>query len=354
MGICKKVIEKGTVIFFSFLIIGCSTSKKMTVLTEVPKVPNYGELAYWAAHPDKKDLADSLPVLQLQDVQETSTADVFFIHPTSYTSSPKTFGWNAPVDDPDLNKATDQSSILYQASIFNGVGRVFAPRYRQANLQAYFTSDKKSAIQAFQLAYEDVKNAFLHYLEHENNGRPFIIASHSQGTTHAKKLLREFIDGKELHRQLIASYLVGIPVEKNYFINIPICESPNEIGCYCSWRTFKEGAYPKSPEKSERIAVTNPLTWTTDENHAPNELNSGAILRDFSRVFPALTDARISRGVLWVKKPKFPWSFLITRKDYHIADYNFFYLNVRENAQLRMQTFERNHQLEYMNSSSNN
>ncbi|MEY2950417.1 MAG: DUF3089 domain-containing protein [Saprospiraceae bacterium] len=351
---CKKFIEKGSVILFSLLILGCSTSKKLASVPVVPKAPNYSELNNWAAHPNKKDLADSLPVHSLEDVQETSIADVFFIHPTSYTNSPKTFGWNAPVDDPQLNMATDQSSILYQASIFNGVGRVFAPRYRQANLQAYFTADKKSAIQAFELAYEDVKNAFLHYLANENKGRPFIIAAHSQGTTHAKKLLREFIDGKELHQQLIATYLVGIPVENNYFLNIPICESPIDLGCFCSWRTFREGAYPKLPEKSDRIAVTNPLTWTTEKQYASSELNSGAILRDFSKVMPALTDAQISRGVLWVKKPKFPWSFLITRKDYHIADYNFFYLNVRENAQLRLQTFERKNKLEYLNSSSNN
>lgn len=354
MGICKKVMEKGIVIFFSLLMLGCSTSKKIANIPLVHQAPNYGELSFWAAHPSKKDLADSLPVSQLKDVQDAASADVFFLHPTSYTSSPKTFGWNAPVDDPQLNKATEQSSILYQASIFNGVGRVFAPKYRQANLMAYFTADKKSAIGAFQLAYEDVKNAFLHYLTYENKGRPFIIAAHSQGTTHAKKLLREFIDGKELQRQLIATYLVGIPVEKNYFLNIPICETPKDIGCFCSWRTYREGAYPKIPEKSDRIAVTNPLTWTTDESYAPKELNNGAILRDFSKIMPALTDAQISRGVLWVKKPKFPWSFLITRKDYHIADYNFFYLNVRENAQVRVQTFERKNQLEYMNSSSNN
>ena len=54
---------------------------------------------------------------------------------------------------------------------------------------------------------EDVKAAFQYYLEHYNNGRPIIIASHSQGTTHAKRLLKEFFDGTALQHQLVAAYL---------------------------------------------------------------------------------------------------------------------------------------------------
>jgi hypothetical protein len=45
-----------------------------------------------------------------------------------------------------------------------------------------------------------VKTAFLYYLQHYNNGRPIIIASHSQGATHGKRLLKEFFDGKELQK----------------------------------------------------------------------------------------------------------------------------------------------------------
>ena len=51
-------------------------------------------------------------------------------------------GWNADIDNEELNEKTDNSTILYQASVFNKYCRVFAPRYRQANLQAFFTSDK--------------------------------------------------------------------------------------------------------------------------------------------------------------------------------------------------------------------
>ena len=38
----------------------------------------------------------------------------------------------------DINKKTDEKPILYQASAFNEFP-VYAPRYRQAHIRAYFT-----------------------------------------------------------------------------------------------------------------------------------------------------------------------------------------------------------------------
>jgi len=158
--------------------------------------PGYSDLNYWAAHPYKHDAADSVPKPLRKNYRPDSTVDVFFIHPTTYTDKEKKSGWNAAIDNDTLNAKTDYTSILFQASIFNEAGRVFAPRYRQANYYSYFPQTKEDslqAIQAFELAYADIKAAFEYYLKHWNNGRPIIIASHSQGTTHAKRLLKDFL-----------------------------------------------------------------------------------------------------------------------------------------------------------------
>ncbi|MCB9278361.1 MAG: DUF3089 domain-containing protein [Lewinellaceae bacterium] len=308
-----------------------------------PGSPDYSRLAAWASHPDLDDPADRIPDPELPDRQMTSGVDVFFIHPTTYTGDRGQNLWNAPVDDEKLNRKTDKSTILYQASLFNGAGRIFAPRYRQAHLNAYFTQDRQSANNAFDLAYSDVKSAFEYYLAHFNNGRPFIIASHSQGTTHGIRLVRELIDGKPLQQQLVAAYLVGMPVEKNAFEQIPPCGKPDQTGCFVSWRTYKKGYTP--PEyipMDDQLAVVNPLTWDTTAVEAPKALNRGAVVGKFSRVIPGVTDAQIHEGILWASKPKFPGSFLITRKNYHIGDYNLYYLNVRENAADRVAAFMKN------------
>src|SRR3569623_1440282 len=134
-------------------------------------VPDYSDLNYWAASTFKYDTTDNVPK-DFKYEQKDSIADVFFIYPTSYTDRKMPNGWNANIDDAAVNKKTDESSILYQASIFNFYCRVFAPRYRQANLFAFYTKNKDSANAALNLAYEDVKNAFEYYLKNYNHGRP--------------------------------------------------------------------------------------------------------------------------------------------------------------------------------------
>src|SRR6185295_14274231 len=161
----------------------------------VPPAPDYSNLYYWAAHPEKWDYSDSIPSFLIHEIRDTSV-DVFFLHPTTYTTNFQNSNMNGDVNDSNLNRQTDIRTILYQASVFNGSCRVFAPRYRQAHLKAYFQMNSDQSKKAFDLAYEDLKSAFKYYLDHWNQGRPIIIAAHSQGSMHAVRLLQEFFDGK--------------------------------------------------------------------------------------------------------------------------------------------------------------
>ncbi len=306
---------------------------------EVPPPPNYALPECWAALPGQSDMADRTPE-GLQDLQDQAKVDVFFIHPTTYVGKKGEDGWNGPVYEPDLNRRTDESAILYQASLFNGVGKVYAPRYRQAHLEAYSTVMDVSARHAFDLAYADVRAAFEYYLEHYNVGRPFILASHSQGTTHGKRLLREMVDGKPLQEQFVAAYLVGIPVERDYFDFIKVCGGADEYGCFTSWRTWRRGSMPGDHDTESDIAVTNPLNWVTTTAYAPRSASQGAVLRNFKKVVPEAVDAQVHEGLLWVDRLNFPWSFLLLfRSNFHIADFNLFYVDVRENARHRTEAY---------------
>jgi hypothetical protein len=307
-----------------------------------PAPPDYNRLGYWAAHPDKADNADRCPGDQFENKQGQAQADVFFLYPTLYTGDKEKSQtqWNAPVDDPKFNDRVDETSILNQASVFNGTARVFSPRYRQAHIHSYFTKDKASRKQAFELAYSDVRTAFSHYLEHHNNGRPIIIASHSQGTTHAGPLMREFFDGKPLAKQLVAAYVVGIEVPADYFKELKPCQTPTETGCFCSWRTWERGHLPKNHPEGNNYVVTNPLTWRTDTIYAPRNLNKGSVLYKFDKgPRIGICDAQVCDGVLWVNKPRFFGSAFVKMKNYHVADYNLFYANIRENAAIRVRVF---------------
>lgn len=299
-------------------------------------VPDYGNIVYWAAHPDKKDPSDTVP-LPLRDIEKEKTADVFFLHPTTLVGPRENGNNNAMIDDPFINHKTDYSSIIYQASAFNESARIFAPRYRQAHIGMYSEKDSASKYAAFNLAYEDVKNAFLYYLKYENKGRPIIIASHSQGTTHAIRLIKEFFDGKELYNQLVCAYLVGMGVKKDSYQKIPICTDSTKTGCFVSWRTYrKDYSGDWASRLDTNIVVVNPVTWKTTNEIADKNLQQGAVLYNLNKVYTKTQNSQAEGSALWVSHPRFPGSILYRSKNYHAGDINLFYADIRKDATRRI------------------
>ena len=320
-------------------------------------VPDYSEQYFWAASPYKHSPADSLPASLKYEKRDT-LADVFFIHPTSYIGDNdetsifsdnaaelirfvkglRELSWNADLSDESLNDRTDSRSIMNQASAFNGSCRIFAPRYRQANIKAFFVPDSKEAKDAFDLAYSDIKKAFEYYLEHENNNRPIIIASHSQGSLHAIRLLSEFFDGKPLQKRLVCAYIIGYQIPLDAFKNIPIGKTPDATGCFVGWRTFKDGEITDAISKENgNSQCVNPLKWTIDSKWADKSLNHGALF-GFKDVIPDFTGAEIEPDskILWVKLPEISEKKLNRIKNYHTLDYNLFWMNIRENVKVRI------------------
>lgn len=310
------------------------------------ELPDYSNLSYWAAHPDKKDPSDSIPKNVVNNQIQSKEVDVFFVYPTSYLDRTLPYGYNAPLKESKINIYTDYTAILYQASVFNEVGKIYAPRYRQANILAYYPvtpADTIKAIAAFDLAYSDVKKAFEYYLANNNNGRPIIIASHSQGSTHTIRLLKEFFDNKPLAKQLVAAYVVGMALNPNNYSNLKACEIPNQTGCICAWRTFMEGHIePFVAKENFKSMVTNPLSWSNTDTAVDRKLNDGSLLYNFNKLLPKVAGAINHEGVLWTPKPKFFGNFVIKTKNYHVADYNLYYSSIRKNAALRVSSFLQN------------
>ncbi len=328
-----------------FLIIilqaACSkknfSSKPVYNFNSSTGVPDYSSINYWAAHPWKWDPSDSVPKPLKHTFIKDSVVDVFFLYPTTFTDKEDT-AWNAPIDYADLNAKTDYSAILYQASVFNQHARVFAPRYRQAHYRSFGTSEKLKAKQAFDLAYSDVKSAFDYYLEHYNNGRPIIIASHSQGTLHAVRLLQDYFDGKKLQNKLVAAYTIGLPVKETDFKQIKPCTDPDRTGCVVSWRTYEKGyeGQPYINREDFKVININPLSFRMDTAFVSSDQNMGGMLRNFNKLTPGLVDAQVHKNILWVSKPKFFGNVFLKTKNYHIADYNFFYRNIVSDVEHRI------------------
>ncbi|RFP63911.1 DUF3089 domain-containing protein [Hymenobacter lapidiphilus] len=311
---------------------------------ENPIAPDYAQEASWAALPTRRDSADAVPRnTPFKDRQATAAADVFYVHPTTYYWRKQ---WNASLANDRLNQFTDDDVIRNQASAFNAAARVYAPRYRQATLYSFFVDDQSTNGQkALDLAYSDVKLAFQYYLANYNQGRPIIIAGHSQGTVHATRLLHEFFDtDPQLRRKLVAAYLIGFKVKTDEYQTLRPCADSTQTGCYVAWNTVAWGnAYPPF----ENGVAVNPLTWTLDTLAAPARLNLGGVGQDFNRLDVGVVDAKIHQGLLWVHPAKplgYP-RFLLPGQpqlwhSFHISDYGLFYANIRQNAVARVRAWQ--------------
>ena len=298
-----------------------------------PQPPNYADPLAWAALPQKQDLADVSPAELTLDQQDSARVDVFFIHPTTYYKSEH---WNQPLNDTETNLFTDEQVLRNQASVFNSCCRIYAPRYRQATLYAFMDNGADGPA-AIDFAYQDVRAAFDYYMTHYNQGRPFIIAGHSQGGKHADSLLAQ-LNGSPLLQQLVAAYPVGFFLDGSN--GIPVCSTPTQTGCQVTWNSVAPEA-PSFSDTSNAICV-NPLSWRTDGQYVDFSMNLGAVSFAVNgEVEPGVADAQCVDGRLHVSEVRSEnySAEMFGPGNYHVYDFSLFHMNIRENALQRVNAF---------------
>jgi len=347
----------------SVTIGGCSVGELLRRpsapfdLAQTPPAPDYNRPEAWLAFPGRNGLERSTPPGLTPVDEADAPADVFFIHPTTFLDNAV---WNAPWDAPDEVARLNPAVLLNQVSAFNGCCRLYAPRYRQATLAGL--SDSPPAVA---LAYADVSAAFRVFIARHNNGRPFIIASHSQGTAHAIRLLQEEILATPLQNRLVAAYLIGGYVPDNFGeLGLPVCDAPDQTACVLSWNTSQTGRHgariliedktywwrgaDKSADQAPAICV-NPLTWRR-QGAAPADVNPGSLplprgpfptaAAPLPAPSPQLTGAECRNGLLNVDiggdPPGFRDGLSVLTGSYHASDYGIFYAAIRENAAVRV------------------
>lgn len=303
-------------------------------LKDIPPAPDYSKNESWAVLPNlwNKSLE------QVAGTPEKKRADVFYIYPTLF-SNKKSNCWNANIFDPQIRKDVIEKAVTYQASAWVKAANLYVPFYRQAHyrifIEPYATQGREAGI----VAYQDVKNAFIYFLNNYNNSRPIIIASHSQGTLHAKRIIKEFFDGKPLQKKLIAAYLIGARVIPNEFKNIYELNSPDSFGGFISWNTYKKNHLPsKYNDWYKGGVVSNPISW---DQSLQGSIDShlGVLGRD-KKIYPNSLYTKEIDGILWSSLPKIKNRFLLSFiKDYHFADINLFWKDIEENAVLRVQNW---------------
>ena len=144
--------------------------------------------------------------------------------------------------------------------------KILFETHRAATAKAFTSPAGRDA--AFELAFSDIERAFDWYLAHENHGRPFIIAGHSQGAFHMATLLERRIDGTPLQRQMVAAYIIGINLAEGDFGRrfkaVPPCPRPADTGCVVQFEAILAGSdVAKAAAKASAGMGTSTHPWAT-------------------------------------------------------------------------------------------
>jgi hypothetical protein len=273
--------------------------------------------------------------------------DVFFVAPTvqegsSYQHSLDIYNTEA--------RNLFKSAVNLEWGIYADSCRFYAPYYRQVTFATYSMTDQTAAQTYYDLAYQDVRSAFLYYLTYYNQGRPFILAGFSQGAENCLRLLSEFFDDEALQSQLVACYAIGWPVTADFLAENPwinMAQGESDTGVVISFNS--EAMYIQSstlvPAGTKALGI-NPLNWKTDSTYAPASMNLGACFCDPStgavrEEYTAFTGAYLdpTRGTLKVTDadPNTYTAYLNNNADgvFHIYDFIFFYRNLQKNVATR-------------------
>ena len=354
LGVAFALVLAG-IWYFRDDILSTALDPKVPFQTyQPPRPPNYAQRSDWALYPDAASIG---------------AVDVFFVHPTSYDGGSQ---WVGPIPQPRTDPVLFRTLLPNYAGPFSRLGRVFAPRYRHASLYALLRPFRDDAREAQEFAYEDVHRAFRHYLQFENQGRPFILAGAEQGGLHAARLLRDEIASQpQLLSRLVGVYLMETAVPSDEYgpnAAVPACRSRRQSGCVVAW-TAVVGVDLQRTARLQNDALTwrrrrlvrfdgrpflcvNPVLGAQTEAMAPARLNLGAANATGLEwgVRPAFLVHQVSshclaRGLLQVSAPR---SSSLKRSGnwtdaLRVAGHNLFYADIEADAQRRVAAWAANH-----------
>jgi hypothetical protein len=207
-----------------------------------PQAPDYAQRKAWFL----------LPTHPEAPAATAPPADVFFVSPTTFEGGPQ---WNDPIDDPHADRLFRRVMAPNYAGPFVRVGRIFAPRYRQAGLYSLLTL-REDARDARRFAYGDVAAAFRYWRDRYGDNRPFVLVGVEQGGTLAARLIAEEIaPNPQLRARLAGAYLIETVVPAAHPA-LPPCMRRDEAGCLAAWASV-----PASEIDRGRILLARALVW---------------------------------------------------------------------------------------------
>ena len=289
------------------------------------------------------------------DIAGDKSVDIFYVYPTAYNKQSKDDPNYCTVDNAAMIKGAN-GAFNRQATAFLPVGNIYAPYYRQADalyLLGLKPEERDAAVDL--IPAKDIKAAFYYYIDHYNNGRPFILAGHSQGSIVLLNLLTDLSNNRpEVYKRMVAAYAIGYSVTKDYLAKpennlLKFATGPDDTGVIISYNTEGIGV-SNNPLVLPNALSINPITWTLTEKAAPKEDNAGSI----TLITPTLCDTTpiknlasaqvdTKRGVVICDSvSSADYSIQGLPGVYHSYDYPLYFYDIRANAMNRVDHYMTN------------
>ena len=283
--------------------------------------------------------------------------DTFFVYPTEYMGVNEGDPDYATLDNPEM-LAGVQFDHLALASVYEDATNLFIPYYRQSGMRhasevGKKTGDPRAAFAT--IPYADITAALDYYFEHYNNGRPFIIAGHSQGSgITSLVLMNYFKEHPEYYERMVAAYVIGFSITTDYLEANPhlkFATGESDTGVIISWNT--EGPQNVEGNASNVVVLPNaisinPLNWKLDETYAPASENLGSFVLNKETNTYGIgdigADAQVvlSRGVILTHADSEPvgGAEVFGPQSFHNGDYTFYYNNLKDNVAKRIAAYK--------------
>jgi hypothetical protein len=287
---------------------------------DLAPAPDYAKEANWLCLPGRDDAcAKPLPTAELKPDGYGPTRlvqaalrppiDCFYVYPTVSRD---------PGDNSDLVAGPEErATAAVQFARYGTVCRTFAPMYRQATLTALRKAMAGAPIaRSFERAYADVIAAWRYYLAHYNQGRPFVLIGHSQGSIMIERLIASEIENSPAASRMLSAVIAGFNVEVpegklvgGTFKKTRLCSHVGETGCVLTWVSFRAASPP--PERSAFGRAATPGMTVGCTNPARLGAEGSAPLDSYWYAGPSLTNAQTE--IAWSSEGAPPTPFLRTQ-----------------------------------------
>ena len=288
-------------------------------------------------------------------VQGEQPVDVFYLYPTVYVR----MNAASPLYSDRSSEVLKRSAAMayqLQATAFAPVANIYAPYYSQCDAASVLSLpfEERDALLA-QDPLQDAIAAFDYYMTHYNQGRPFVLAGHSQGSDVLRLLLARYMPSHpEVYERMLAAYCIGTSITERFLAEHPFlhfAERTDDIQVIVSYNTEAPGVEQPNPIVSRDALVINPITWTQSVEPAPAARNLGSLVpmidgslklvQGFADATVDLDRAVVVCSTVEGKLPVLASSAHFPKGVYHSFDYALYYADLTENLKERTAAYLR-------------